>query len=216
MTRRSSPGERTRVKFCGMTRVEDALAAAQLGADAIGLIFYAPSPRAVTVEQARAVVDALPPFVTTVGVFVEPSPDELRSVLASVKLDMLQFHGEEDPDLCAGAGRPWIKAVGMREGADPRAAARRYPGARALLLDTFSARHKGGTGRAFDWSLVPGDLGKPLLLAGGLDAGNVADAIRAVGPYAVDANGGVESAPGVKDADKMREFMKEVERVQAA
>jgi phosphoribosylanthranilate isomerase len=199
-----------------MTRPEDARVAARLGADAIGLIFYPPSPRAVGVEQALAVLEALPPLVTTVGVFVDPQPEELARILERVPLDMLQFHGQEDPLVCAGAGRPWIKAVGMREGVDARSVAGRYPGARGILLDTFSARTKGGTGRAFDWSLVPADLGKPLLLAGGLDAGNVRAAIQALRPYAVDVSGGVESAPGLKDENKMQAFMREVESVQAA
>jgi len=207
---------RVRVKFCGMTRAADARAAAALGADAIGLIFYPPSPRAVSVEQALAVLDAVAPLVSTVGVFVNPTAAELAAVLSRVPLDMVQFHGEEDPALCASAGRPWIKAVGMREGVDLRVTARRYPAARGLLLDTFSAREKGGTGRVFDWSLVPADLGRPVILAGGLDAGNVAQAIAAVRPYAVDANGGVESAPGVKDTGRMEAFMREVERAQAA
>ena len=199
--------------MCGMTRAEDALAAAHLGADAIGLIFYPPSPRAVDVEQALAVVRDLPPLVTLVGVFVNPDAAQLAAVLARVPLDMLQFHGEEEPDLCASAGRPWVKAVGMRQGVDVRAAARRYEGARGLLLDTFSAKDKGGTGRSFDWTLVPSDLGTSILLAGGLDAGNVQAAIRAVRPYAVDVNGGVESAPGVKDLMKMNAFMREVQGV---
>ncbi len=199
-----------------MTRARDARVAAELGADAIGLIFYPPSPRAVTVDQALAVLDALPPLVTTVGVFVDPEAAELAAVLDRVPLDLVQFHGQEDPILCASAGRPWIKAVGMGAGADPGDAARRYAGARALLLDTHSARLKGGTGRAFDWSLVPRGLGKPVVLAGGLDADNVADAIRAVRPWAVDTAGGVESAPGIKDAGRMEAFMREVERVQAA
>lgn len=207
---------RSRVKFCGITRAQDARVAAALGADAIGLIFYPPSPRAVTVEQALTVLDATAPLLTTVGVFVNPSAQQLAAVLARVPLDMLQFHGDEDPALCAGAGRPWIKALGMREGTDARAAARRYPGARGLLLDTFSARSKGGTGRVFDWSLVPADLDRPVILAGGLDAGNVAQAIAAVRPYAVDVSGGVESSPGVKDAGKMEAFIQEVERAQAA
>lgn len=209
-------GRRIRVKFCGMTRPADARTAVALGADAIGLIFYPPSPRAVTLAQASAVLDAVAPLVTTVGVFVNPTEQQLAEVLARVPLDLLQFHGEEDPAFCAAAGRPWIKALGMREGIDVRALAYRYDGARGLLLDTFSAHKKGGTGRAFDWSLVPADLHRPMLLAGGLDAGNVSRAIAAVRPYAVDVNGGVESSPGVKDVVKMEAFMREVERAQAA
>jgi len=211
-----TPRRRVRVKFCGITRAQDAEQAARLGADAIGLIFYPPSPRAVTPQQALEVIGALPPLVSVVGVFVDPQSDALAQVLERVPLDLLQFHGEEDPALCAGAGRPWIKSVGMRAGVDVQAAARRYAGARGLLLDTFSARDKGGTGRAFDWALVPAHAGKPLLLAGGLDPGNVAAAIRAVRPHAVDANGGVELRPGIKDAQRMEAFMREVESVEAA
>jgi len=205
-----------RVKFCGMTRAEDARAAAALGVDAIGLIFHPPSPRAVDADRAAAVVDGLAPFVTRVGVFVDPRPGAVEQVLARVPLDLLQFHGDEPPELCAAYGRPWIKAVAMRSRDDALAAARRYAGASALLLDTWSAQRRGGTGRAFDWSQVPQQLDRPVLLAGGLVAGNVADAIRAVRPYAVDTASGVESAPGVKDHDKMKAFMKEVTRGQAA
>jgi phosphoribosylanthranilate isomerase len=207
---------RIRVKYCGMTRARDARLAVDIGADAIGLIFYPPSPRAVSVEQALEVLAGVPPLVTSVGVFVNPSLEELRDVVGRVPLDLVQFHGEEDPGLCAAAGRPWIKAVGMHDGVDVHAMAKRYAGARGLLLDTFSARHKGGTGVAFDWSLVPREIDKPVLLAGGLEAGNVAAAIEAVQPYAVDVNGGVESSPGIKDAARMEAFMREVRRVQAA
>ena len=207
---------RVRVKFCGMTRAEDARAAGQLGADAIGLNFYPPSPRCVTPEQALEVVAALPPLVTSVGVFVDPDEAELDAVLAQVPLDLLQFHGLESPAQCARSGRPWIKAVGMRAGVDVAATAARYPQAKGLLLDTFSARSKGGTGRAFDWALVPTDLGRPVILAGGLSAENVADAIRSVRPFGVDANGGVEASPGIKDVNKMQAFMREVNGVQTA
>lgn len=207
---------RVRVKFCGITRAQDALAAARLGADAIGLIFYPPSPRAVDVTQALAVVRDLPPFITTVGVFVDPRPDELAAAVEQVGLDLVQFHGNETPEFCRGAGRPFIKALGMRDGVDVVAEARRYDGARGLLLDTYSARDKGGTGRAFDWSLVPAETALPLILAGGLGAGNVADAVRRVRPFAVDANGGVETSPGIKDEDKMTAFMREVASVETA
>lgn len=211
----SGARRRVRVKFCGITRAEDARAAADLGADAIGLIFYPPSPRSVSVEQALNVLAGLPPLVTTVGVFVDPTGPDLEAVLTRVPLDLLQFHGQEDPALCSRAGRPWIKAIGMREGVDVRTVAGRYPEARAVLLDTFSARSKGGTGRAFDWSMVPGDLDHPVILAGGLGPGNVATAIRTVRPFAVDVNGGVESTPGMKDVEKMRAFMKEVDGAQS-
>jgi phosphoribosylanthranilate isomerase len=155
-------------------------------------------------------------MVTVVGVFVDPDPAHLAAVLTRVPVDMLQFHGEEEPAFCASVGRPWMKAIGMREGVDVRAAARRYSGARGLLLDTYSAKDKGGTGRSFDWTLIPTDLEMPLVLAGGLDAGNVSVAIRSVRPYAVDVNGGVESAHGIKDQTKMEAFMREVQRAQAA
>lgn len=208
--------QRVRVKFCGMTRAADARAAAALGADAIGLIFYAPSPRAVTAEQAVEILDGLPALVSVVGVFVDPTAAEVEAILSRVPLDVLQFHGHEDPELCAAYGRPWMKAVGMRDGVDVRAVADRYPQARAILLDTFSARARGGTGRVFDWSLVPRDLGRPVVLAGGLGPANVAGAIRTVRPFAVDVNGGVEAAPGIKDVDKMHAFIREVDGAQAA
>jgi len=203
---------RVRVKFCGITRPEDARHAAELGADAIGLIFYPPSPRSVDIAQALAVLAVVPAMLTTVGVFVNAQPDELAQVLARVPLDLVQFHGDEPPDMCARSSRPWMKAVGMRDEVDLHDMAVRYAGARALLLDTFSADRKGGTGRTFDWGLIPADLNLPIVLAGGLDASNVAAAIRAVRPHAVDANGGVESAPGIKDRNKMAAFMQEVQR----
>ena len=203
---------RVRVKFCGITRPEDARHAAQLGADAIGLIFYPPSPRAVDIERALEVLSAVPAMLTTVGVFVNPQPDELAALLAQVPLDLVQFHGDELPAVCRRSSRPWMKAVGMRDGIDVHDIAARYAGARGLLLDTFSAQQRGGTGRAFDWRLIPADLSVPIVLAGGLDASNVAAAIHAVRPHAVDANGGVESAPGIKDHRKMEAFMQEVER----
>jgi phosphoribosylanthranilate isomerase len=206
----ASSRPRVRVKFCGITRPQDALHAAQLGADAIGLIFYPPSPRAVDIARALEVMAAVPAMVTTVGVFVNPQPDELAALLEQVPLDLVQFHGDESPAVCQSSSRPWIKALGMREGTDVRDMATRYAGARGLLLDTFSAEQKGGTGRTFDWQLIPSDLDVPLVLAGGLDVTNVAAAIRAVRPHAVDANGGVESMPGIKDHKKMEAFMREV------
>lgn len=211
-----SVATRVRVKFCGMTRPDDARYAAQLGADAIGLIFYPPSPRSVNPEQACKVLATLPAMVTTVGVFVNPSHEELDAVLDRVPLDMVQFHGDESPQQCALSSRPWMKAVAMRDDVDLAECASQYAGARALLLDTFSVAVKGGTGRTFDWTLIPADLGMPIVLAGGLDAGNVGAALEAVRPHALDVNGGVESAPGIKDHTKMKAFMNEVQRGQAA
>ncbi len=201
---------RTRVKICGLTRETDVRAAAALGADAIGLVFYAPSPRAVAVEQARRLCAALPPFVTSVGLFVDAEPDQVRATLAQVPLDLLQFHGEEPPDYCAAFGRPWIKAIPMRPGTDPRVLQACYGAAAGLLLDAYDPARAGGTGQCFDWDLVPPDLAPHIVLAGGLDPDNVAAAIRQVRPYGVDVSGGVEVAKGLKDRQKMAEFMKGV------
>lgn len=197
-----------RSKICGITRVEDALAAAAAGADAIGLVFYAKSPRAVSVEQAQQIIAALPPFVTTVGLFVDMPRPELQQILAQVPLDLLQFHGDESVEQCEGYGRPYIKALRVKAGDDIAAQMAQYPSASGVLLDTFVEGVPGGTGLAFDWSLVPAELPKPVILAGGLTPYNVATAIDRVRPYAVDISGGVESAKGIKDADKVRAFIR--------
>ncbi|WP_263144246.1 phosphoribosylanthranilate isomerase [Pseudomonas sp. RIT-PI-AD] len=199
-----------RSKICGITRIEDALAAAAAGADAIGLVFYPASPRAVSLAQARAIIAALPPFVTTVGLFVDASRCALGEILDAVPLDLLQFHGDESPEQCEGHGRPYIKALRVRAGEDIEAYAQAYRGASGILLDAYVAGVPGGTGQAFDWSLVPGRLSKPVILAGGLTPENVATAIRQVRPYAVDVSGGVEVGKGIKDGDKVRAFLREV------
>ncbi|WP_256672210.1 phosphoribosylanthranilate isomerase [Pseudomonas sp. o96-267] len=199
-----------RSKICGITRIEDALAAVEAGADAIGLVFYGKSPRAVGVEQAAAIVQALPPFVTTVGLFVDMPRDQLQQLLQRLPLDLLQFHGDESPADCEGHGRPYIKALRVRPGEDVAAAMAPYSGARGILLDTFVEGVPGGTGASFDWSLVPDNAAKPIILAGGLDAGNVAAAIRQVRPYALDVSGGVEASKGIKDAGKIRAFVQAV------
>ncbi|HDS0920979.1 TPA: phosphoribosylanthranilate isomerase [Pseudomonas putida] len=201
-----------RSKICGITRIEDALAAAEAGADAIGFVFYAKSPRAVDVRQARAIIAELPPFVTTVGLFVNASRCELNEILEVVPLDLLQFHGDETPQDCEGYHRPWIKALRVRPGDDLEAACQLYAGARGILLDTYVAGVPGGTGEAFDWSLVPAHLSKPIILAGGLSADNVGQAIAQVRPYAVDVSGGVEQAKGIKDAVKIEAFMQAVKQ----
>ncbi|BBV96098.1 MULTISPECIES: phosphoribosylanthranilate isomerase [Pseudomonas] len=201
-----------RSKICGITRIEDALAAAEAGADAIGFVFYAKSPRAVDVRQARAIIAELPPFVTTVGLFVNASRCELNEILEVVPLDLLQFHGDETPQDCEGYHRPWIKALRVRPGDDLEAACQQYAGARGILLDTYVAGVPGGTGEAFDWSLVPERLSKPIILAGGLSADNVGQAIAEVRPYAVDVSGGVEQAKGIKDAAKIEAFMRAVKQ----
>lgn len=201
-----------RSKICGITRIEDALAAAEAGADAIGFVFYAKSPRAVNVRQARAIIAELPPFVTTVGLFVNATRCELNEILEVVPLDLLQFHGDETPQDCEGYHRPWIKALRVRPGDDLEAACQLYAGARGILLDTYVPGVPGGTGEAFDWSLVPARLGKPIILAGGLSADNVGQAIARVKPYAVDVSGGVEQAKGIKDAAKIEAFMQAVKQ----
>jgi phosphoribosylanthranilate isomerase len=206
----------TRIKICGLTRPEDARAAAQVGADAIGLVFYAPSPRAVSVAQARAVAAALPPFVTVVGLFVDAQPEAVREAMHAVPLDLLQFHGDESPDYCAQFGRPWLKAVRMRDEVDVAAEAVRYGGARGLLLDAYRPGVPGGTGERFEWSRVPHDLDMPLVLAGGLTPDNVAAAVTQVRPYAVDVSGGVEAAKGIKDLEKMAAFAAAVREADAA
>jgi len=197
----------TRVKICGITRVQDGLAAVRLGAHAIGLVFYDRSPRAVTVDQARLITDALPPFVTAVGLFVNADPATVRHTLASVPLQLLQFHGDETPAYCAAFGVPYLKAVRVRPGVDLLQYALDFRGARGLLLDAYVEGVRGGTGATFDWALIPRDLELPVVLSGGLDAGNVEAAVRAVGPWAVDVSSGVESAKGIKDAAKIEAFM---------
>lgn len=196
-----------RSKICGITRIEDALAAVDAGADAIGFVFYAKSPRAVSVEQARAITAALPPFITTVGLFVNISRCELTEILEIVPLDLLQFHGDETPEDCDGYHRPYIKALRVQAGDDIAASCRAYSRASGILLDTYVAGVPGGTGEAFDWSLIPQTLSKPIILAGGLTPDNVAQAIAQVRPYAVDVSGGVEMSKGIKDHDKIRAFM---------
>ncbi len=199
-----------RSKICGITRIDDALAAVEAGADAIGLVFYAQSPRAVTVQQARAIIAALPPFVSTVGLFVNASRCELGEILDAVPLDLLQFHGDETPADCEGYRRPYIKALRVKAGDDITASCQAYAGASGMLLDTYVEGVPGGTGEAFDWALVPRGLCKPIILAGGLCAENVADAIARVRPYAVDVSGGVEQGKGIKDHAKVRAFMQAV------
>ena len=200
----------TRVKICGITRVEDGLACAQLGADAIGLVFYAPSPRNVSVEQARAIMRALPPFLTTVGLFVDADPADVSAVLAQLPLDLLQFHGNESPAYCDGFNRPYMKAARVKPSLDLVQYAAQYAQARGLLLDAHVEGVAGGTGQAFDWKLIPEKLPLPVVLSGGLHPDNVTEAIKRVQPAAVDVSSGVEAAKGIKDAAKIAAFMQGV------
>lgn len=203
---------RTRVKICGITRPQDAVDAARLGADAIGLVFYAKSPRAVSARQAADIVAALPAFVTTVGLFVNPSAEEVESVLAAAPLDLLQFHGDESAEFCQQFGRPFIKAIRMRDGVELAIELERYQAGRGLLLDTYTPGIPGGTGESFDWDRVPRDLASKVILAGGLTPENIAEAIKQVQPYAVDVSGGVEASKGIKDVAKMAAFFNNVSR----
>jgi phosphoribosylanthranilate isomerase len=204
---------RTRVKICGITRQEDALAAVQQGADAIGLVFYSKSPRFVSAADAQLVIERMPPFVCKVGLFVDASQAQVEETLQSVHLDLLQFHGDEAPDYCCQFGLPYIKALRMRDNINVVAFAQEYADASGILLDTYQPGVAGGTGQAFDWSQIPQDVPAPIILAGGLTATNVASAIEQVQPYAVDVSGGVEVSKGIKDADKIAAFMNEVKRV---
>jgi phosphoribosylanthranilate isomerase len=200
----------TAVKICGITRGDDALAAAQLGAHALGFIFYAKSPRDVAPQRAAEIIRGLPPFITAVGLFVNPQENDIERVLARVPLNMLQFHGEETPEFCARFELPYLKAARVRAGLDLLQYAQHYRAARGLLLDAFVEGAHGGTGAAFDWSLVPRELPLPVILSGGLTPNNVASAIRRVKPWAVDVSSGVEASPGIKDPRKIAAFMKEV------
>lgn len=198
----------TRIKVCGITSVDDAQAAVKAGADAIGLVFYKKSPRFVTVEQAQLIAHSVPPFVSIVGLFVNASDKDMKEVLAQVPLTLLQFHGNEEDNWCQGWQRQYIKALRVRPDMSLPDAIANYPGASGILLDAYRKDIPGGTGEPFDWGLIPPLLEKPVILAGGLDADNVARAIDQVAPYAVDVSSGVESAPGIKDHDKLAAFTK--------
>ena len=212
---------RTRVKICGITRLADGLAAAHAGADAIGFVFWPGSPRCIAAGEARAIAAALPPYVTTVGLFVDPEPEVVRATLTTVALDVLQFHGHEPSELCRAFARPYVKAVAVGERATVAGLleyAARYSDAAGWLFDAPpSGGLPGGTGRTFDWNALPRDLARPLVLSGGLNAGNVGAAIRQLRPWAVDVSSGVEAidgagkpVKGIKDPERIRAFIEEV------
>lgn len=203
----------TRIKYCGMTRIEDALLAAQLGADAIGVVMTAKSKRQVSLKQAKAIVDAMPPFVTTVALCMDDDAGFVQEIIDSLRPSLLQFHGSESDEWCRQFGHPYLKAIAMGEGASALYQLRDHPHAAGLLLDGHGLGETGGSGKAFDWSLMPRDLKQPLMLAGGLTAANVAEAIRIARPWAVDVSSGIESAPGIKDVAKMRDFITAVRSV---
>lgn len=202
--------QHTRVKICGITRLEDAQAAIRYGADALGFVFYPPSPRNIEVEHAAKIVAQLPPFVTTVALFVNADAETINEVVTRVGIDLLQFHGNECPDYCAQHGRPWIKAIRMKEDTDLHKSLEDYAAARALLLDAYRPGVPGGTGETFDWQRIPADIAGRIVLAGGLDADNIAQAVEQVQPYAVDVSGGVEASKGIKDENKIAQFMRGV------
>lgn len=202
-----------RTKICGITRPEDALAAAELGADAIGLVFYAKSKRAVSIEQAQSVVKNLPPFVSVVALFVNENEQTIREILRQVPIDVIQFHGDENDDFCRQFDRPYLKAVRVQSAADIQTACAKFPNARALLFDAYHPTEYGGTGQSFDWTMLYGNIGKPWVLAGGLSAENVAEAVKISGAIAVDVSGGVEISGGIKSREKMAAFIQAVKAV---
>jgi phosphoribosylanthranilate isomerase len=206
----------TRIKICGITSAEDARVAVDSGADAIGLVFYPPSPRSVTASQAARIVAVVPPFVTVVALFVNEPAERIRRILHSVPVDLLQFHGEEPAAFCEQFQRPWVKALRVQADTDIVAHCRRYRTARAILLDSWQEGVPGGTGRTFDWDLANGELPLPVVLAGGLDQDNVGDAVARLRPAAVDVSGGVERSPGHKDAQKIKRFVAAVRSADAA
>tara|TARA_R100001377_G_scaffold27604_2_gene14815 strand:- start:608 stop:1255 length:648 start_codon:yes stop_codon:yes gene_type:complete len=207
---------RTRVKICGLTNVEEAIAAGGLGADAVGLVFYPQSKRALSVETAVSIRKALPTFVSAVGLFVNPTEAQVETVLKQLHLDCLQFHGDETPQFCASFGLPYMKAIRVREGLDLEREISRFTTSSAILLDSFDKQSAGGTGTRFDWNIAAKAVcatQQRIVLAGGLDPQNVAAAIRQVQPYAVDVSSGVESVPGRKSPERMQAFLSEVNSV---
>ena len=202
-----------RIKICGITTLNDALAASNAGADALGLVFYSPSPRAIKIEQAKEICKKLPPFITKVGLFVNAEPKEVFEAINMLPLDLLQFHGEESSEYCEQFNKPWIKAIRVNTMTDIKKQVKDYHNAQGILLDTYVEGIQGGTGSQFDWSLIPSDLNKPIILAGGLTCDNITQAINQIRPYAVDTSGGVEIAKGVKDHNKIKIF---IDKVRAA
>ena len=201
---------RTRVKICGFTRTEEAVYAAQLGVDAIGLVFYPPSPRHVEIEQALSIVNALPAFTSVVALFVDEQEDRIREILTRVPIDCLQFHGDEPAETCRIYGKRYIKAIRMQDNTDIDALAKQYHDADGLLLDAYHPDTKGGTGSQFNWDLIPEHCSLPIILAGGLDETNAKQAVQTVRPYALDISSGVEIKKGVKDSLKMAAFIQQV------
>ncbi len=201
-----------RVKICGLTSVEDARLSCAAGADAIGLVFYKKSSRCVSSSQAKLICQSLPPFVQSVGLFVNEQPDVVDNILATVHLDLLQFHGDEDSGYCSSFARPYIKAIRMKPGVDVASVMAQHPLAQGFLLDAYTPGKPGGTGEVFDWQQFPQETEKPLILAGGLTPDNVKQSIMACSPYAVDVSGGVEAGPGRKSEEKITAFVRNAKK----
>lgn len=200
--------QRVRVKICGITRLEDAMIASQSGADALGFVFYGPSPRNIEITQAREIIAKLPAFVTSVALFVNPDKALVEKVISDTRVDLLQFHGDESAAFCEQFSRPYIKAIRVKAGGDVLAQAQQHPAAKAVLLDSYVKNVPGGTGVAFDWSLIPSGLEQPIILAGGLNPANVGEAASQPGIWAVDVSGGVEESKGVKSPALIKSFCK--------
>lgn len=208
------PLSRTRIKICGLTRSEDVQSASACGADALGFVFFANSPRYTPPPLAAELMRIVPPFVSTIGLFVNPDATLVYDVLKTLPLDTLQFHGDESPEFCRQFKRPYLKAIRVKPGVDLLQCARHYHDAQGLLLDAFVEGTHGGTGATFDWQLIPADLPLPVILSGGLHAGNVAEAIRRVRPSAVDVSSGVEESKGIKSSAKIAAFIHEVNKIE--
>ena len=204
---------RVRIKFCGITNLEDALDADYLGVDALGFVFYKPSPRYIAPLVAAQIIEKLSPFVSTVGLFVNATQQEVSEISDLTKIDMLQYHGDESPEYCESSFKPWIKA--LRVGGDENLIQEvlRFRNAKAILFDSYDVERRGGTGTSFDWSLLPAQVTCPIILAGGLNSKNVVGAIRHVKPSCVDVSGGVEATKGIKDRVKMKDFVAEVNKL---
>ncbi len=199
---------KTRVKICGITRLEDALTAIEAGADALGFVFYPPSPRYIEPEKAAEIIAQLPPFVTTVALFVNEPEAEVRRIMALTQVDLLQFHGDENADYCQQFGCAWIKALRVRDADSLQQNLNQFHAARAILLDSYRPGVPGGTGETFNWELIPAQSAQAIILAGGLTPENISTAVQQVKPYAVDVSGGVEASKGIKDPVKIHAFIR--------
>ena len=205
--------ERVRIKFCGITNLQDALDADCLGVDALGFVFYKPSPRYIAPLVAAQIIEKLSPFVSTVGLFVNATQQEVSEISELTKIDLLQYHGDESPEYCESSSRPWIKALRVRGDEDLTREILRFRNAKAILFDSYDVEKPGGTGNSFDWSLLPDQVTCSTILAGGLNSENIVDAIRRVGPSCVDVSGGIEATKGIKDREKMKDFVAEVNKL---